>query len=419
MENRAILISSVCIGLVCLGSFFGHNWETLGAVMAHRGDDLGYYQFLPGLFIEHDLRGLPWVHILEDGSRLSVFTMGVALLQLPFFVIAHLACHFGLASPDAYSWPYAVARAGAGAFYAAMGCLFLMRALKPRFGTSASVIAVALLCGCTNLYYYASMEPGMSHVYSFFLFAALYHTTLGILRSPSSKRLFLLLVIVTMILLVRAANVIVLLVPLLYAASRTKDVVARLNWPLRFPKAFIMGVMVCALMLLPQLTYWHAITGKFLVFTYGAMGQGFFWSQPHLWDVLLHPWNGWFLYSPLMLVVMAALLVMAVRGIPGGRTVLLVWLLAWYVIAAWWCWWLGGAFGHRGFVEYLAFLAVPAAWMVQGILRSSRTLKYAALAVALFLAYLNIGLSWNYASPWDGPEWTMASVWREYGRLLP
>ena len=67
MENRAILISSVCIGLVCLGSFFGHNWETLGAVMAHRGDDLGYYQFLPGLFIEHDLRGrLALVHRADD-----------------------------------------------------------------------------------------------------------------------------------------------------------------------------------------------------------------------------------------------------------------------------------------------------------------------------------------------------------------
>ncbi len=405
--------------LLCLLSFLGHEGHILGTLLTHGSDDLGYYQFLPGLFIHHDLRGLPWVHLLDDSSRLSLFTIGVALLQLPFFLMAHTACLLGLATPDAYSWPYALARGVAGAFYGAMGCWFLMRTLKPRFGNTASLLAVLLLFGCTNLYYYASMEPGMSHVYSFFLFAALFHTTLRMLDAPTSKRLFLLILIATMIALVRPANVIALLVPLLYRATGSREVLERLRWPVRFPKGFALGVVASGILVLPQLAYWKAITGSWLVFTYGKKGEGFFWSHPHLWDVLWHPWNGWFLYSPVMLFIMGALVIMAVRGITGGRTVLLVWLLAWYLISSWWSWWLGGAFGHRGFVEYLVFLAVPAAWMVQKTLRYSRAVRYMALVAALLLAYLSIGLSWHYASPWDGSEWTMASVWREYGRLLP
>jgi hypothetical protein len=419
MRNRLFLAIASGVALVCFLSFLGECHGLLGQIMSHAGDDLGYYQFLPGLFIDHDLRGLPWTHILGNGSRLSLFTMGVALLQLPFFLIAHMACLLGLAAPDAYSWPYAVARGAAGAFYAATGCWFVMRALKQRFGQTISAITVVMLFVCTNLYYYASMESGMSHVYSFFLFAALFVTTLRMLDAPSSTRLFRLILIAMMIVLVRPANVIALLVPLLYAAAGPKDVRERLRWAACFPKAFTAAATVSVVLMLPQLAYWKIITGSWLVFTYGKKGEGFLWSHPHLWDVLTHPWNGWLLYSPVMLLVMAALFVMALRGIPGGRAVLLVWLLAWYLIASWWSWWLGGAFGHRGFVEYLVFLAVPAAWMVQGILRSARTVKFTALVVVLVLAYLNIGLSWDYAPPWDGPEWTMASVWREYGRLLP
>lgn len=67
----------------------------------------------------------------------------------------------------------------------------------------------------------------------------------------------------------------------------------------------------------------------------------------------------------------------------------------------------------------MAFLALPAAWCVQRIGSTGKGVRVGAVSVPLFLAYLNIGLSWNYLSPWDGPEWTMQSVQREYGKLLP
>jgi hypothetical protein len=419
MRNRPFLIPSACIGLVCLLSFLGRNDGVLDQVLTHGGDDLGYYQWLPGLFIEHDLHWLPWAHTLGSGSRLSLFTMGVALLQLPFFLVAHGLCLLGLAAPDGYAWPYAVARGSTGAFYAASGCWLLMRTLRQRFGAPSSMAAVALLFLATNLYYYSSMEPGMSHVYSFFLFTALLHATLGMQEAPSPRRLFRLMIIATMVVLVRPANVIALLLPLLYGATRPKDVLVRLRWPLEYPRASAAGIAASGSLILPQLIYWKAVAGSLVVFTYGTKGEGFHWSHPHLWDVLTHPWNGWFLYSPVMVVVMGALVYMAVRGIAGGRTILLVWLLAWYLIASWWSWWLGGAFGHRGFVEYLAFLSLPTAWLAERIRSSARSVRYAAFTLVLFLAYLNIRMSWNYTSPWDGPDWTMQNVWWEYGRLLP
>lgn len=400
-------------------SFLGHNGNILGTMLAFNSDPQGYYQYLPGLFIKHDLLNLHYVHVLESGSRLSVFNIGVAYMQAPFFLVAHALCLGGLAAPDGYTWPYAVAVGMAAAAYAAWGCALLVHALGKRFGIGTAAVAVLLLFSSTNLYYYTAMEPGMSHVYSFFLFAVLIYGTVRMQEGPSSRILIFMMVAGALILLVRPANIVVLAIPFLYGASGLRSLTARLRWPFENRRALIIGAVISLLLVAPQLWYWHAVTGKLLVFTYGTKGEGFFWSHPHLWDVLWHPWNGWFLYSPVLLFVMAALMYMAFRGSEGARPVLLVWLIAWYIIASWWSWWMGGAFGHRGFVEYLAFLSVPAAWLVQRIRSAPLPVRGTAIVLGVVLAYFSIGLSWNYLSPWDGPEWTMASVLREYGRLLP
>ncbi|MBS1940199.1 MAG: hypothetical protein JST38_04920 [Bacteroidetes bacterium] len=382
----------VALGVLVAGflSFLGHNGHILGTLQAHTSDPLGYYQFLPGVFIQHDLLGLPYVHILENGFRLSLFNIGVAYMQAPFFLVAHALCLCGLAEPDGYTWPYAVAMGLAAAIYVAFGCGLLMNILGRRFGTGVTAIAVLLLFGCTNLYYYTAMEPGMSHAFSFFLFSVLLWGTVRMQEAPRSRTAILIMMASAFIVLVRPANVIAFAIPLLYGASGPREVWNRLRWPFVNRRTFGIGSLICLLLMAPQFLYWHAVTGKLLVFTYGTKAEGFFWSQPHLWDVLWHPWNGWFLYSPAMVVVMGALLWMAVRGTEGARTILLIWVMAWYLIASWWCWWLGGAFGHRGFVEYMAFLSVPAAWLVQRIRSALLPVRGTAVALGVVLAYFSI-----------------------------
>jgi hypothetical protein len=400
-------------------SFLGHNGHILGTMLAHNSDPRGYYQYLPAFFLDHDLRGMPYVHVLPNGNGLSVFNMGAAYLMAPFFLVAHGLALAGFAPADGQGWPYAVAVGLAAAVYAAWGCAFLVQVMADRFGRLHAAVAVLLLFGCTNLYHYTAMEPGMSHVYSFFLFAVLVRCTVRMHEFPDGRTLILLALTLSMIVLVRPSNGIVLLFPLLFLATDLRSLRQRLAAWTEHRRALAIAVAVAIAPWLPQLYYWKQITGSPLVFTYGTMGQGFQWLRPHLADVLWHPWNGWFLYTPFMLPVMAALLWMAVRRVEGARAVLVLWLLAWYIIASWWCWWLGGAFGHRGFVEYMALLAWPTAWLVQRIAAAKKAVHVGALAMAGLFAWANIGLSWNYRSPWDGPDWTMKSVVREYHRLLP
>jgi hypothetical protein len=220
-----------------------------------------------------------------------------------------------------------------------------------------------------------------------------------------------------LILLVRPLNGVVLLLPLLYKADGWRAVFMRLRWPLHAPRAAVLGVIAALVLLLPQLLYWHAVTDRWLVFTYGEKGEGFEFDKAMLGAVLFSQQNGWLIYTPLMLPVMGALLRLAWNGFSGARTILLIWVLAWWLYASWWCWWLGGAFGHRGFVEHLALLAVPLAWLIT----KAREVEWKLRTLRIFLilaVFYNIRMSTLYQWPWEGHDWTWSELFKVYGRLF-
>ncbi|MFN3876214.1 MAG: hypothetical protein ACK4L7_09925, partial [Flavobacteriales bacterium] len=73
------------------------TWHSAWALHHHdpyeflrRGyDTLGYYQWLPATFIDHDYGRMYWCHQMPDGRWISLFTIGVAVLELPFFLVGH------------------------------------------------------------------------------------------------------------------------------------------------------------------------------------------------------------------------------------------------------------------------------------------------------------------------------------------
>lgn len=397
----------------CFLGFYGNHYRML-EMLRPGSDPWGYYQFLPATLGIHPFDSLPWATQLENGRGLSLFTMGVAFLQAPFFYLSALVAKLTGQPVDGYSMPFAWGRIAGAAFYTALGCNLLFHVLRRRFVMGVALLTPLLLFTTTNLWYYTGYESGMSHVYAFFLFAWLLYLTVRMIEAPRADRLIGLFVCGALIVLVRQLNAIALLVPLFYGASPRQALAMRWSWVKGFPKATALGVVLGVLVLLPQALYWKHITGDLVVFTYGKKGEGFFWAKPHLFDVLFSHQNGWFIYSPIMLAVMAAMLWQAWRNAPGFRTILLVWVLAWYVYASWWNWWLGGAFGHRGFVEHLAFLSIGLAVVIDRVRHLSSGARSAVIALGFLLVFFNVRISTFYNSPWDGPEWTwarLADVW--------
>jgi hypothetical protein len=88
--------------------------------------------------------------------------------------------------------------------------------------------------------------------------------------------------------------------------------------------------------------------------------------------------------------------------------------LSTYIFASWWCWWYGGAYGHRGFIEYFAFMSLPTAFLLSRIFMLKPVFRYTCLLLFLLCIFYSMQLNYAYSWPWEGPEWT----WQALGKVI-
>lgn len=381
----------------------------------------GYYVYLPatviyGGFDKVQVRDTSYLRPLPGTNKIfTKYTYGTALLEAPFFLVAN-----GLSGPmgypsDGHSAIYSYGLMMGGVFYMLMALLLLWSVVRRYFSRLATAVALGGLLFGTNLYYYTFFQPAMSHVYGFFLFAALLWLTEQVLDRPERRLYWALLGLASAwLVLIRPTNIVVLIYPLYRWWQSTPDRKAFLQ---RHIRRLALAAALGFLLFIPQLAYWKYMTGQFVTWSY--TNEGFtYWKAPKLFKVLFGAWNGWILYSPIVLFPIAGIFTGLRRDALGERGMLLALAFATYLFGSWWAWWFGGAFGHRCYVEYYALLILPFAGIAEKLLRT-KTGTTVLFGLSAVFVYYNLGLTYHYvvSAPWDGPDWTYDSVWREIRRL--
>ena len=384
----------------------------------------GYYVYLPAMIVHGGFDGMqvkdtsylkPWSGTQKIYSK---YTYGIALMELPFFLAAHVLSRPLGYPADGYSMIYSYALMAAGICYLIFGLLFLEKVLKKYFSSTVTYTALLGLVFGTNLYYYTFYQPAMSHVYSFFLVALLIWITEKISGLSFSRvqvkwtDWVIFGFAAALIVLIRPTNIIILLYPLyrfwkegFFEGKRIQEL---------WNPVLIIFLLFC-IVWFPQILYWKSVTGDFLKWSYGQ--ESFkYWQEPKLIRVLIDPWNGWLLYSPMVLMPLVGLWLRSRYSVYYNKIILVILLLATYIFASWWAWWFGGAFGHRSYVEFLALLALPFAQIADISFTKKRIVFF--MIIYLFFIYYNIGLTSLYIPPWDGPNWTYESVWNEIRKLF-
>ena len=143
---RNIRISTYGILLLTVYIFiYGLNLKKYqkGEIIQH--DVISYYAYLPAFFIFHDLQfdfvaDLPedspvrvWTHPGPAGTPVLKMTMGVAVLNAPFFLMAHLLSVITGSDTNGYTPLYQIFIFFAAVFYFATGFFFLRRVLRKYF----------------------------------------------------------------------------------------------------------------------------------------------------------------------------------------------------------------------------------------------------------------------------------------------
>lgn len=406
------IVSKICIlVLILICAWYGKNLDTWGQNKVIQNDVIMYYAYLPATFIFGDLnfdftRELPadfegkiWLQNTPIGKPVLRMTMGLAILWMPFFLLAHAGAHILGVSTLGYSWPYSFSIFAAGVFYLFIGLFFLRKILLRHFSETVVSVTLVLLVLATNMMHYVIAEPGMSHVFNFGLISVFLYFSLKWVEilSPSpvespdlsgGKRLLysiLLGFLAGLIVLIRPVNILILIFPALIGIGSFADFKNRIlaNW-----KMIIVAGVAAFLVFVPQMLYWKAQSGHFLFNSY--MDQGKFWFlKPKIINGLLSFRKGWLIYTPVMLFAFAGFFWLK-KYFPKVLLPLVVFLaINIYVVYSWWCWWYGGSFGSRPMIDIYGLMALPLAAFLQKIWESKIWLKMVTVLILAGFLWLN------------------------------
>lgn len=398
-----------------------------------RSDAVSYYVYLPSTFLYGD----PSLAALADdffGGAYPPFTaierwpstgrwvnphpMGVAVLTLPFFALAHGLTRWSNFPPDGFSFYYQHLVGLAGLAYVVAGLALLRRQLDDHFSKGVVVATIVCLTWGTNLFHYATYDSAYSHAFAFFLICALLSLTPRWHESASRRLSLGLGAVIGLVALVRHTNLLFVLPFLLWGANGVEGLSAlvRRLWEGRRALGLV-GLTACGVVV-PQLALYRWSTGLWLPNPYGPE-RGFDFASPRLLAVLFGTEKGLFFWSPLLLVAVAGFVVLprALRPLRPGA--LLALALQAYLVSSWYDWQFGGSYGHRAFTDGLGVLAFPLgavfAWAAghrgRLVVVAPAALLFTALSIVQMVQY------WLRIIPFSDTTW---DLYREvFLRLRP
>jgi hypothetical protein len=329
------------------------------------------------------------------GRRINYGTMGCAVLWSPFYAVGDIVARVAHATGrdvavDGYSRPYVAAVAYGSAFYGFATIVLGIAAARRLLGTGALSSGLAVWAG-TPLLFYMYIAPPFSHACSAFAVALFVTVWLHVRDRWTPGGCAALGLSGALLAMVREQDALFTLGPALdfmlthVARARTPAATRAMNRTALAAAAT--GCLAFAAGYLPQLIAYQALNGR--PRPSELVTRKMNWAAPHALQVLASPEHGFFIWTPLAVLGVAGLVLLAVRRDADRRRIgacmLLMVLLQVYVSGAVESWTVAGAFGQRRFVSVSMLLVVGLAALRQAFrARTSRTLLNVAIMLCVW-----------------------------------
>lgn len=352
-------------------------------------DAAQYHSYLVALFIQHDLSfsfdSGYWTQMGPIGYTIQKMSLGVALFQLPFFLIGHFIAHLTEFEVNGVSQPYAFSIAVGTVMYVVIGIHFLKSVLSLFYSVKAVNFSLILLFFATNLWFYTVGWGVLSHSYLFFGLSMVVYHTVKWHQNYQSKHLFGLAFFGGLITVTRPTEIIFILFPLLYGVNKLSDFKAKLIVLIQNKLSLIASIALFLLPIFPQLLYWKIYAGSWLYYSY--TDERFFFSDPKIIEVLFSSRKGLLIYTPIL--TFAFIGFYHIKNKPFFKAGILYFILNVFIISSWWCWWYGGGYGMRALVQTYAILIFPLTAFFDTIFTKFKSHKTIIICISLIFIGLN------------------------------
>lgn len=384
-----------------------------------KSDGIGYYDYLPSIFMHGDLNrknhtgeSNPELYkrinqldcYLEYGDyRVNKYPVGTALLQSPFFYYTYLQHGKKDGFKNGYQKYYHKTIYHAALFYVFLSILFL-RLLLTQYRIKRYVIIICqlLIVLATSITNYVHFDASFSHVYSLFAITAFLYLSKVYFVKKQFKFFLWACLFLGLIVILRQINILILFfIPFLAGSfDRLKDVVL---FTLKNKKKLLIGLALFFSVVFIQFISWYLQTGSFIVYSY--QGEEFNWSNPQIFNILFSYRKGLFLYTPVLFICLFGL----VWFISKKRYyLLLTWLgfflLLTYVLSSWWHWQFGASYGLRAYIDYYAIFFIPFAFMLNNLKLSMKIIIVALASITIPINFIQTYQYKNYILHWEGMD---------------
>ena len=379
-------------------------------------DGVGYYDYLPSLFIHHDIHrkdkpiaqfpdlyerlNQTGVYNQIDDFKVNMYPVGVSFLQLPFFAAACFQADLHGDFNDGYQQIFQNYVFYGALFYLFLGLVFI-RILLISFGIKPPwiVLIQLLLVLATPISYYVHYEAAFSHVYSFFAIAAFSaFTRLWFLKGRNSDFLFA-AAFFALVLILRQVNGLVLFyVPFLAGSSKLLNIRISDLFSKKIP-ILILSLLIFGSIVFIQLGAWYLQSGKFILYSY--QGYGFNWLDPYFFSILFSFRKGLFIYTPILLLSFGYFWYwIKEKNYYALFSWLIPFLLITYVLSSWGSWFYGCSYGLRAYIDFFPFFFIPIALLFQRMHTFGKALLIPLAIMAISLNLVQTMQYRNYILHW-------------------
>lgn len=394
-----------------------------------RGDGVGYYAYARAIVVNHNLQFEPdWLranqsfymgridapgHLRADqytrtGHVDNHFTIGPALIWIPFLAVTHTAVlaadHLGARIPaDGFSWPYIDTMAFITALAGFLGLFLSFRLARRYFSERWAFLATLGIWFASSLLVYMYFNPSWSHAHSAFV-VALFLWYWDRTRATRTLSQWLLLGLIAGLMLdVYYPNALFLVVVLVeLAVTAVRILRSGLSSKTHEFGALVLGNCVFAAALvfafLPTLISRWIIYGSPFSTGYTEVSVWHL-TNPLLAQVLFSSDHGLFSWTPILLLASAGLFFVVRRDRVLGWAVVFSALAFYFLIATYPDWDGISSYGNRFFVSLtptfvLGLTALLAA--SEKLVHNNRLVWRGAIAGIALLVLWNLGLLFQW-----------------------
>ena len=404
LSQLGVIFLSLFISIIILFNIPGNNLSW---------DVFGYYLYLPMTFIYHDLgmKNIDVVYSLiqkyhstgtfyqayqvNGNLWLDKYSMGMAILYLPSFLIGHLFAWIGGYPIDGFSEPYKFSNLFGSLIYSIIGIYFLRKILIKFFSENVTLLVMIMIVLGTNYYHNSCFNNNMSHNYLFTLYCMLIYYVIRWHDTFKINYIIGIAVTAGLAILSRPSEIVCLAIPALWGIYDKKSFTNKITLIIKYWQQILLFAIIIFLIGLPQFLYWKWITGKYLYMSYNNPGEGFEFMHPYIKEVLFSFRKGWYIYTPIMLFATFGFYNVYKMKKEIFWALFIFFILNIYVVSSWSCWWYADSFGQRALVQSMVIMAIPLGFFIKSIFLGKLFKKGIIITLFLFFIFLNFFQTWQ------------------------